>query len=159
MSADAIMFHQAIADRLGLHPTDHKCADLIERNGSMTAGALADLTGLTTGAITGVVDRLERVGLARRAPDPRDRRRVVIELVDDSRRRTEVAALFKGIAQASAELLQRYTDDELTLLLDFIERCNALTHLETLKLRDAARPRAVQSRRRRPTRIGHTLRK
>jgi DNA-binding MarR family transcriptional regulator len=158
MSAGAIMFHQAIADRLGLHPTDHKCADLIDRHGAMTAGALADLTGLTTGAITGVVDRLERAGLARRALDPHDRRRVVIELVDNKRK--EIAQLFKGIGQASSELLQRYTDDELALLLDFIDRCNQLTHVETLKLRDATAPRtAAASRRRRRTRMGHTLRK
>src|SRR3954469_25863915 len=84
MSTGAIMFHQAIADRLGLHPTDHKCADLIMRHGAMTSGRLAELTGLTTGAITGVVDRLESRGLARRATDPRDRRRVIVELVKNT---------------------------------------------------------------------------
>ena len=79
MSTGAIMFHQAIADRLGLHATDHKCADLIIRNGAMTSGRLAELTGLTTGAITGVVDRLE-APRDRQAGDrpgrspPRDRR-------------------------------------------------------------------------------------
>lgn len=135
MSAGAVMFHQAIADRLGLHVTDHKCADLIVRNGSMTAGALANLTGLTTGAITGVVDRLERAGMARRVPDPDDRRRVVIEIVTTSKQCTAVANLFGGIAKATSDLLERYTDDELAFLLDFVERCNTLSHVETLKLR------------------------
>ena len=55
MSTSAIMLHQAVADRLGLHPTDHKCADLLCMNGPRTAGELAELTGLTTGAITGVI--------------------------------------------------------------------------------------------------------
>src|SRR5262245_29900394 len=79
LSVATIMFHQAIADRLGMNVTDHKCADLLERNGPMTAGELAEQTGLTTGAITGVIDRLEQAGFVRRAPDPGDRRRVIVE--------------------------------------------------------------------------------
>src|SRR5262245_63436874 len=90
MSAGSVMFHQAIADRIGLHVTDHKCADLIMRNGSMTAGALAGLTGLTTGAITGVVDRLESAGLVRRALDTNDRRRVLREIVEQDRGKDEM---------------------------------------------------------------------
>jgi DNA-binding MarR family transcriptional regulator len=158
MSATAVMFHQAVADRLGLHVTDHKCADLILRNGSMTAGALANLTGLTTGAITGVVDRLEGAGLARRVPDPTDRRRVVIEIIANSKCSTAVANLFSGIAQATSKLLERYTDDELALVLDFVERCNALSHAETIKLRGEAaaapaRPPARKARKR----VRHTV--
>ncbi len=64
LSAATIMFHQAIADRLGLNPTDHKCLDLLASKGLMTAGELAEMTGLTTGAITGVIDRLEAAGFA-----------------------------------------------------------------------------------------------
>jgi len=159
MSAGAVMFHQAIADRLGLHVTDHKCADLILRKGSMTAGALANLTGLTTGAITGVIDRLEGTGLARRVPDQNDRGRVVIEMVEHSKRSNDLANLFSGIAQATSDLLQRYSDDELALLLDFVERCNALSHVETIKLREeasatpAVRPRARKERKR----VRHTV--
>jgi DNA-binding MarR family transcriptional regulator len=158
MSAGAVMFHQAIADRLGLHVTDHKCADLILRNGSMTAGALANLTGLTTGAITGVIDRLEGAGLARRVPDPEDRRRVVIEMVAHGKPSAAVATLFSGIAEATSKLLERYTDDELAFLLDFVERCNALSHKETIKLREEAaaapvRPRARNTRKR----VRHTV--
>jgi DNA-binding MarR family transcriptional regulator len=158
MSAGAVMFHQAIADRLGLHVTDHKCADLILRHGSMTAGALAQLTGLTTGAITGVVDRLEGAGLARRVPDPDDRRRVVIETIPHSKCSTEVANLFSGIAQATSRLLESYTDDELAFLLDFVERCNALSHAETIKLRHeaAAAPVRPPTRKARK-RVRHTV--
>src|SRR5262249_43014336 len=70
LSAATIMFHQAVADRLGMNVTDHKCADILERNGPMTAGELAERTGLTTGAITGVIDRLEKAGFVRRAEHP-----------------------------------------------------------------------------------------
>ncbi len=135
MSTGAVMFHQAIADRLGLHATDHRCTDLIARHGSMSAGTLAALTGLTSGAITGVIDRLEAAGFARRAPDPSDRRRVIVELVLESRRIEQIGHLFEGIRHASQQLLTRYTEPELELLLDFMRRCNAIGRAETLRLR------------------------
>jgi DNA-binding MarR family transcriptional regulator len=140
MSTGAIMFHQAVADRLGLHATDHKCADLIMRHGPMTPGRLAELTGLTSGAITGVVDRLVARGLACRAEDPDDRRRVIVELVKNEKIECEVGALFKGIAQASRELLDGYSDAELALILEFIRRSNAMSHAETIKLRAGEKP-------------------
>ncbi len=61
-STVTILFHQAIADRLGMNVTDHKCAGILARSGPITAGELARRTGLTTGAITGVIDRLEQAG-------------------------------------------------------------------------------------------------
>jgi DNA-binding MarR family transcriptional regulator len=135
MSTGAIMFHQAVADRLGLHATDHKCADLIIRNGAMTSGRLAELTGLTTGAITGVVDRLEARGIARRATDPGDRRRVIVELVKNEKIECQMRDLFSGIAEGTRALLEGYSDGELALILDFVRRSNAMSHAETLKLR------------------------
>src|SRR5438034_2670026 len=79
-STATVLFHAAVAERLGLSATDHKYADLIARQGPMTAGELADRAGLTTGAITGVLDRLERAGWVRRERDPHDRRRVMVHL-------------------------------------------------------------------------------
>src|SRR2546427_10347158 len=73
-STATVLFHAAVAERLGLSATDHKYADLIARQGPMTAGELADRAGLTTGAITGVLDRLEQAGGGRRERDPHDRR-------------------------------------------------------------------------------------
>ena len=78
MSIETIMFHQAVADVLGLHITDHKCLDLLHRFGAMPAGRLGELTGLTTGAVTGIIDRLEQAGYARRANDPKDRCRTIV---------------------------------------------------------------------------------
>src|SRR5438132_5236412 len=100
------MFHQTVADRLGLNPTDHKCVDLLLLKGPMTAGELADSTGLTTGAITGAVDRLEKAGYVHRQPDPGDRRRVIVRVV--SRRVGEIGRLFESLAAATAELSLRY---------------------------------------------------
>src|SRR5579875_3784865 len=74
-SAYSVLFSQAVAVRLGVNSTDMECADLLFLNGPMTAGRLAGLTGLTTGAITGVINRLERRGWVQREADPSDRRR------------------------------------------------------------------------------------
>lgn len=73
-------YDQAVADTLGINRTDMRCLDVIESEGPVAAGRLAEATGLTTGAITTVLDRLEKRGFARRVPDPRDRRRVLVEL-------------------------------------------------------------------------------
>src|SRR5215216_1857389 len=73
-------FDNLAAERLGLNRTDLHCINIIENSGGLTAGELAAESGLTTGAVTGVIDRLERAGFARRVPDPHDRRRVKVEV-------------------------------------------------------------------------------
>src|SRR5262245_18986186 len=78
LSTRTILFHQAIAQRLGLNATDHKCLDIVRHVQAMTAGELAERTGLTTGAISGVIDRLQRAGFVSRARDANDRRHVLI---------------------------------------------------------------------------------
>src|SRR5262245_49550630 len=137
LSAATIMFHQAVADRPGMNVTDHKVADILLRGGPLTAGELARRTALTTGAITGVVDRLEQAGFVRRAKDPGDRRRVIIQPVL-KRIEREVAPLFDSIARATAELCAPYSTQELALLLDFTTRAGQMALEETTKLREGA---------------------
>jgi DNA-binding MarR family transcriptional regulator len=134
LSAATILFHQAVADHFGLNPTDHKCMDLLFTKGPMTAGELADVTGLTTGAITGVIDRLEGVGFARREDDPDDRRRVIVRVVP--KRHEQVGRLFKHLGAATAGLSTRYNDAELVTILDFMTRSEEMLHEATLKLRE-----------------------
>jgi DNA-binding MarR family transcriptional regulator len=135
-STAAIMFHQAIADRLGLNVTDHKCAGILSTSGPITAGDLAERTGLTTGAITGVIDRLEKAGFARRAKDPKDRRRVIIEPFPEQIQR-QIAPLFESMARAATELCERYSTQELAIIHDFTIRAQEMTYEETRKLREA----------------------
>ena len=116
-----ILFHQAIADRLGMHVTDHKCAEVLLRTGPITAGDLAQRTGLTTGAITGVIDRLEKAGFARRAKDAADRRRVIIEPLPERIER-EIAPLFESISREMGDLCADYSTAELSFIRDFIVR-------------------------------------
>lgn len=76
-------FENLAAERLGIGRTDLHCINAIENAGGLTAGQLAERAGLTTGAVTGVIDRLERAGFARRVPDPADRRRVKVEVTPE----------------------------------------------------------------------------
>src|SRR5215470_10658835 len=80
-ATDGILFHQAVADRLGLHVSDLRCLTILYETGSVSAGELGERTGLTTGAVTRMIDRLERTGYVRREPDPADRRRVIVSPV------------------------------------------------------------------------------
>jgi len=137
MSAATIMFHQAVADRLGMNVTDHKCADILSRTGPITAGELAERTGLTTGAITGVIDRLEKAGFVRRVRDPHDRRRVIIEPSSDKLGQ-EIGPLFESMAQATAELCARYSTQELAVIQDFASRAHQMAYEEARKLREGS---------------------
>jgi DNA-binding MarR family transcriptional regulator len=133
LSTATVMFHQAIADRLGLNVTDHKCLDLLLIKGPLTAGELAVMTGLTTGAITAVIDRLASAGFVRREDDPADRRRVIVQVIP--RRCRDIERLFEAFGARFQELSARYTDDELLVILDFMTRSREGLHESTVDLR------------------------
>lgn len=136
-NAQVMMFGQAVAGRLGIYATDLQCLNVLVQRGPITAGRLAEITGLTVGAITGVVDRLEKAGYARRERDTKDRRRVIIHPVS-KRDERELAPLFGDVRQASAELYSGYTDEELALILDFFEKAVPTLRDQTIKLRARA---------------------
>lgn len=135
LSARTVMFHGAIAEKMGLSVTEHKALDLLSRQGPITAGQLAEVTGLTTGAITGMVDRLEKAGFVRRVPDPNDRRKIRIEAVIE--KYEVVGGIFASLGQAMNELLQTYNDKELKIIHDFMSRLPEVMEKETKKLRQA----------------------
>ena len=140
LATATILFHQAIADRLGMHVTDHKCGDILMGTGPITAGELAKRTGLTTGAITGVIDRLEKAGLVRRAKEPGDRRRVIIEPLPE-RIKEQIVPLFQSIGRAIADMCAPYSTHELAVICDFIARFNQVAYEETRKLREGGHAR------------------
>ena len=136
MGTRTVVFHAAIADRLGLNPSDHKCADLIcNETGPITAGRLAEITGLSTGAITGVVDRLERAGFVARVPDPEDRRRVVIKGTED--RAPDMRHMFLPMMEGMAALCDTYTNEELGFIAGFMQRMGAITEAQILNMQKA----------------------
>jgi DNA-binding MarR family transcriptional regulator len=135
MSTETIMFHQAVADVLGLHITDHKCLDYIYRFGAMPAGRLADLTGLTTGAVTGIIDRLEKAGYVRRTNDPKDRRRTIVEPTRNRKLQRKLELIFIPLRERIHKLLSSYSDSELAFLLDSTTEILEQTREESKKLR------------------------
>jgi DNA-binding MarR family transcriptional regulator len=135
MSTETIMFHQAVADQLGLHITDHKCLDLIRHYGAMPAGKLAELTGLTTGAVTGIIDRLEEAGYVRRENDPKDRRRTIIEPTRNKKWERKIEVIFTPLHERMHKLLSSYSDSELAFLLDVLTKTLDQSHQELMKLR------------------------
>lgn len=145
MSTETIMFHQNVADVLGLHITDHKCLDLIRQYGAMPAGRLAELTGLTTGAVTGIIDRLEKVGYVRRTNDPKDRRRTIIEPVRNKKWERKIEAIFIPFHERMRKLLSSYSDSELAFLLDVLTKSIELTREESKKLRTSLQRQSSRS--------------
>ncbi|MCR6484285.1 MarR family transcriptional regulator [Amycolatopsis sp. OK19-0408] len=106
-----VLRHARIAERMGLSGTDHKTFDLvIQSGGPLTAGRIAELTSLSTGAVTGVIDRLEKVGLARRVRDPEDRRKVLVEVVPGAAQR--FAPLFESAFDALRDTLAQFSPVE-----------------------------------------------
>jgi DNA-binding MarR family transcriptional regulator len=154
VSGHGVLYSQAVAERLGINSTDLECLDLVVLRGPIAAGALAEATGLTTGAITGVIDRLDRAGFARREPDPDDRRRVLVRAETAVFER--IMPLFEPMQRAAETALAPYGKAELALLLDFFTRVkgaslaalNELRRRAPLKTGDAiAAPRRGRRRR------------
>jgi len=134
LSTETQFMGAAVAHRVGLNASDLKCAELLVRNGPMTAGQLAELSNLTTGAITGVVDRLEKAGWARREPSPTDRRSVVIRALPRESKADE--GLYDSWGAAMIDLLAGYSDAELELILNFMDRLSTSTHKSAVEIRE-----------------------
>ena len=117
-SAQGVMFSQAVANCIGISSSDLECLDFLNLEGRVTAGRLAEVTGLTTGAITGVVDRLEKAGLARRERDADDRRKVFITTVPENV--ATIGKFYEHMQRAVLKDWESYTDAELKLLLRFM---------------------------------------
>lgn len=129
-------FFRAAAARSGMTDTDLQVIDILDSTGPMTAGQLADLTGLTTGAITGMLNRLEEAGLVRRERDPSDGRRVIVRLAKDSDEMREINSMFNSVGKAWSDMASDYNDEQLAFLLEFLKRSNALSSKEIFRLRE-----------------------
>jgi DNA-binding MarR family transcriptional regulator len=134
LSTRTILFHQVVAESLGLNPTDLKCLDLARSEADVTAGRIAGVTGLTTAAVTSVLDRLEKAGLVQRVRDARDRRKVLVRLLPE--RAAEVGRLFESLDRAMRRLYAKYSTADLALILEFAARLEEVMQAETRKLRD-----------------------
>ena len=150
VGAQSVLMSDTVAKLVGLNSTDLECLDLLVLAGATTAGRLATHAGLTTGAMTAVIDRLESAGFARRVRDNDDRRLVLVEALPDACRRVE--QLYRPLAAAFARLNEEYGDRQLAVIVDYLSRAVTLAaeHLATLqKQQPLARPTPARPLRRR----------
>jgi|SRR4051812_41539674 len=119
----AVFFHAAIAEQIGLGPTDEKTLFLLRGLGSLTAGEIAQHTGLTTASVTNLIDRLERKGFVQRVRDASDRRRVIVQPNDA--RLAELDQIFSRAVGTFDNVLDAYNDAQLATIVDFLERATA----------------------------------
>ncbi len=124
LGSDLDRLDEAVADRAGLHRTDLRCLEIVARGGPVSAGRLAAMAGLSTSAVTSVIDRMERAGRMRRVPDSADRRKVMVEVTERARR--DGRAAFTGLMAGTERLLARYSYDELLLLEEFLDAVREL---------------------------------
>lgn len=117
-----------------------RTTDVLEREGAVSGGRLAEATGLTSGAITIAVDRLERAGMALRLADPADRRRVLVELTHEARKRARRFCL--GHAELAEQLYRRYNEQQLELLLEFVRESREFNERQAARLDEESRARA-----------------
>ncbi len=131
-STAVVLFHHAVAERLGLGPTDHKCLDLLRERGAMAGSDLGAITGLTSGAITGVVARLERAGYLRREPDPHDGRKQILHLALE---RAHIQDVINPLREDVAALLEKFDTHQLTAVAEFLARTTDLVYRHAALLR------------------------
>ncbi len=138
LSNAAVMFHTAVASRLGLGPTEEKTLDLLERHGPLSPGDLGRSTGLAAASITGVLDRLERRGYVHRVRDSRDGRRVLVEI--DREHAARVAQLFDDLSERMAVVYAAFTDAELAVVTRFLGAAAQAQHEATRQLSATEEP-------------------
>lgn len=135
------MLDSAIADYLGVHGTAFRCLDILDQEGPMTAGRLAELARLSPGATTTLLDRLEDKGLARRTRDTADRRRVLVEVTPELRKRSEQ---LYGSPASLGQGLAHYSDEQLEFLTAFM-RGNTAFQEERMRILEEMKAREGRS--------------
>lgn len=133
--------NEAIAPQLGIGPTDLECLALLHELGPTTAGQLAEVLSLTTGAITGVVDRMATAGFVVRESDPSDRRRVIVRPIEE--RMAELARAYEPVLEDAFRALGAYSEADLRLILDFQRRASDVFRQQMLRLKAEHAPSAA----------------
>ena len=147
-SIGTVLFHQAVGQLLGVNVTDMKCLDIMTLKGSASPSELAEHTGLSTGATTAMLDRLENAKLIERRPHPTDRRATLVVLSQEAMRK--LPAMFESLAKAMETLVLGYSEKELKVLVDFFAKVDVLWKEEREKLQ--TRYGGRERRGRRPSR-------
>lgn len=142
LARQLVRLYGAVADQLGVPITDLTCLGTLRDRRRATAGELAAELGLSTGAVTRVIDRLHRAGFVRRLPHPTDGRRVIVELVPEAER--SATGLFAGQAAEITEAMERLADGQVEFLLGFVRSRTAGARAEADRLRREGKPHATR---------------
>lgn len=138
-----VLYHAALAARVGISPSEWKTLSMLEREGPLSAGDLSARSGLAPASVTGILDRLERAGWIHRTRDPGDRRRVIVSL-DAEATAEKYGFLFSGLKRRLGEIYQNYSDEQLELIIDVLEK-------STVAMREATREHQAGQAEDRPT--------
>jgi DNA-binding MarR family transcriptional regulator len=122
--AGTILYNQKVAESTGLHLTDMQCLNLLDMLGAVTPGRLAECTGLTTGGVTVLLDRLEKAGFVKREPNPKDRRSVLVRV--NPKKLRKIQEHYAGINQRLEAFLSEMPEAELKTVMKFFSRANAI---------------------------------
>lgn len=131
VNTEIAFFHQVAAAQNNLLITDSKTISILMQEGSMTAGELASRLSLTTGAVTTVIDRLEKQGYAKRVADPNDRRKVIVEI--NAKKLQKLGKPYESVSIEFHKLVSNYTIKELKFLISFYKSSIEITRKETEK--------------------------
>jgi len=140
LATASLFLHTLIAGKVGLNATDTRCLDILARSlpASITAGELTKATGLTTGAITGILDRLERAGFVKRTRDADDRRKVLVDLLPGEM--AKLTGLYDGLGNSMDALAARYSPKELRMIEGFLSANLAILNQEIARLTETTPP-------------------
>jgi DNA-binding MarR family transcriptional regulator len=131
LTRSTLIHQHIIAQLMGLHVTDAECIDFLQEMGPSTAGDLARATRLTTGAITNVIDRLEKAGFVRRGPDPKDRRKVIVTFIQDAKKHTPAKIHYGALSNAVKDLFAGYDPQQLEFLIRHTEALTGIYQSQT----------------------------
>ncbi|NOV02186.1 MarR family transcriptional regulator [Paenibacillus sp. LMG 31457] len=135
-----VLYQQHAAASLGLYNNDFIAIDFLHEKGPITAGELSKLTGLTTGSVTALIDRLEKNGFVRRQNDPNDRRKVII--VPLYEKKAEISHTYLPLHAAMVKLASSYTDEELTFISQFLSNASEVLEEQMQQLSSSIRSKS-----------------
>jgi len=141
LATAVVTFHEAVAGHLGVTAADQRVLGVLGQMGTATPGQLAETTGLTTGAITGIVDRLERAGFARRAPNPKDRRSILVHGCNAEKLGKVVGPIFGSLTGEMERLRSRYPAEQLDTIHAYLGEVIEILRAQTRQIATAKKRR------------------
>lgn len=136
-SLAVVLYHQSLAERIGLNVTDHKCLGILQTVENPKPSTLASLTGLSSAAVTTVIDRLQRAGFVERRPDEKDRRQTIL-VVNQKKVEEEIIPLMVPFFSELGKLFSQYSPEEVNTIIDFLTKCTDTFQRESKRLRKEA---------------------